>query len=212
MGCTPNPDTSQWYNTIKELDPYHLTVGATFGNAALPMYGDSTLTPPCPGKHCADSNDSIPVLPGVRPTGKMVPCDKNIPCPEVRAPNPHTPLSLDILMVENYNPWTDGHAQTDAGHLRYGVPWEPVVNCDASYALEENMKPHLPPQTLLTNMWMGAVMGNTASQLVFDGGTPLAMEGMNIGQAGDQWGSKASWMLYSQLQQLVRSSCGCKWV
>ena len=49
---------------------------------------------------------------------------------------PRTQLSLDFIMVENYDPSPDGHLKHDRT-LRTGLRFEAVVNCPGSYMLEE---------------------------------------------------------------------------
>ena len=185
-------------NTIFELDPYHITAGATF--SASSKFTDSAIS------RDADSDDRVAVLPGLRPTGSLVPCDGGHPwganCTSMRGPQPHTTLILDLMLVENYAPSPDSHADHDHGALREGLPWEPVVNCDGSYTMEEHIDRHKPPTVLLTNLWVSAIVANTISQLVFANSRPAPMDGMPlaIGEGGSQWGSKESWMLFDQLE------------
>ena len=204
---------AQAYDTIRNLDPYHLTVGAGFpGNKA--QYGDSQLVPD------GHAQDSLPMLPSMScapglGTGPCeapwrggplhTVCDK---CEERTIPK--TGLSLDMVMIENYSPAPEAHAHSDGEALRNGVPWVPMVNCDASYTLEEGSVPHKPPKVLQTNMWMSVIKANTVSQLIFAGGsfTPeIDVPGRPIpNQRGAHpdasiFGSKGSWMLWAQMAQ-----------
>eukprot|EP01051_Picozoa_sp_SAG22_P030798 SAG22_NODE_12139_length_455_cov_0.564607_1_plen_50_part_01 len=46
-------------NTVRQLDPFHLTVGAGFaGNKA--QYTDGTFNPPCPAEYCGHALDAAP--------------------------------------------------------------------------------------------------------------------------------------------------------
>jgi hypothetical protein len=120
----------------------------------------------------------------------------------VAAPQPHTALLLDMMLVENYSPSPDEHADHDAKALRDGVPWEVVVNCDGSYTMEEHIARHKPPSVLLTSMWISTIVANTVSQLVFANSQPTPMQGLPlaIGAKASQWGGKESWMLFDQVE------------
>ena len=199
--CGSNEQAAQVRNTIFKLDPWHITAGATFSASA--KFTDSTLS------RDATSDDAVAVLPELQPTGELTPCDGGHPwgakCSKVAAAQPHTTLLLDLLMVENYSPSPDEHADRDHGALREEVPWEPVVNCDGSYTMEEHITRHKPPSILLTNMWTSTVVANTVSQLVFANSEPTPMEGgppLAIGDKASQWGSKTSWMLFDQVRCL----------
>ena len=131
---------AQAYDTIRNLDPYHLTVGAGFpGNKA--QYGDSQLVPD------GHAQDSLPMLPSMScaPGLGTGPCEapwRGGPLHTVcnkceKRTIPKTGLSLDMVMIENYSPAPEAHAHSDGEALRNGVPWVPMVNCDASYTLEE---------------------------------------------------------------------------
>lgn len=199
--CGSNEQAAQVRNTIFKLDPWHITAGATFSASA--KFTDSTLS------RDATSDDAVAVLPDLKPTGELTPCDGGHPwganCSKVAAAQPHTTLLLDVLMVENYSPSPDEHADHDHAALREEVPWEPVINCDGSYTMEEHITRHKPPSILLTNMWMSTVVANTVSQLVFANSEPTPMEGgppLAIGDKASQWGSKTSWMLFDQVRCL----------
>ena len=170
--CGPHPDMTVAYNTVRHMDPYHLTVGAGFaGNK--PQYTDNTFNPPCPAEYCGHAMDEAPMLPSfdcstAQGADKPKPCAaryKNacdvsavnhtgggccVSCGTLNSLIPKTALSLDIVMIENYSPSPDAHAKSDHGILRSGVPWTPMVNCDGSYTLEESIKPHMAPNVLQT--------------------------------------------------------------
>ena len=141
--CGSSEQFSAAYNTIRELDPFHLTVGAGFaGNKA--KYEDISTN--SNGQH---SLDKLPMLPSITCTkaqGAHPPkpcesryataCDRQknpsgggccVACGELQSITPVTALSLDIVMIENYSPSMDAHAKGDAGTLRRGVPWTPCV-------------------------------------------------------------------------------------
>jgi hypothetical protein len=146
--CGPGEDMTAAYNTIRELDPWHLTVGAGFaGNKA--QYTDSQVNGN--GQH---KLDTLPMLPSItcdkaQGAAAPKPCESRFPAACDRSKNPTgggccvscgnlasilpvTGLSLDIVMIENYSPSMDAHAKDDAGTLRKGVPWQTMVNCDGS--------------------------------------------------------------------------------
>ena len=146
--CGPGEDQSAAYNTIRALDPFHLTVGAGFaGNKA--QYTDAQIN--ANGQH---KLDTLPMLPSIACTAAQgaaapKPCESRFPTACDRSKNPTgggcciscgglssilpvTGLSLDIVMIENYSPSMDAHAKGDEGTLRRGVPWQTMVNCDGS--------------------------------------------------------------------------------
>jgi hypothetical protein len=193
--CQPYPDRAKVYNTIKALDPYHLIAGATFGGGALAEYTDGAVS------SRGTSDDKVVILPSLTPKDQWVPCvgrhgEKT--CKEVDAPLPHTLLSLDYQMVENYDPSPEAHVRRDFGALRSGAPWEPVVNCDGSYTLFEIRGRKKPPKVLLSNMWISTVMANAVSQVVFAATRPAPMESMDMNI--NTWEAKNSWMLFSQVE------------
>lgn len=196
--CGPNPVMTQAYNTIRNMDPYHLTVGAGFsGNKA--QYTDNTVNPNGPAcvEHCGSAaNDGLLMLPSMTceipahtaceaPWGPG--CDPSLDtgmchttcnnCDEKSIPL--SALSLDVVMIENYAPAPEAHAHSDGETLRSGVPWEPMVNCDASYTMEERITPHKPPNVMLTNMWMSTIKAGAVNQLVFAGARPTPLVGMS---------------------------------
>jgi hypothetical protein len=136
------------YNTIRQLDPYHLTVGAGFaGNKA--QYTDAQINGN--GQHKLDTLPMLPPITCDKAQGAAAPkpCESRFPAACDRSKNPTgggcciscgglssilpvTGLSLDIVMIENYSPSMDAHAKDDAGTLRRGVPWQTMVNCDGS--------------------------------------------------------------------------------
>ena len=209
------------YNTIRQLDPYHLTVGAGFaGNKA--QYTDAQIH-----GHGQQKLDTVPMLPSITCTkaqGAADPkaCESRFPAACDRQKNPTgsgccvscgglgsimpvTGLSLDIVMIENYSPSMDAHAKDDAGTLRRGVPWQTMVNCDGSYTLEEGITPHKPPRVLETLLWISVIAAGTPHQLIFAGKDPLPMGQMPRGGAGSHversfWGSKGSMPLHAGVE------------
>eukprot|EP01044_Picomonas_judraskeda_P017878 COSAG03_NODE_3440_length_2013_cov_1.116510_1_plen_107_part_10 len=69
--CGSNEQAAQVRNTIFKLDPWHITAGATFSASA--KFTDSTLS------RDATSNDAVAVLPELKPTGELTPCDGGHP-------------------------------------------------------------------------------------------------------------------------------------
>ena len=135
--CGPGAQMASAYNTIRQLDPFHLVVGAGFaGNKA--QYTDLQILDR--GQHALDT---LPMLPSITCTSAQgaqlpKPCESRFPeacnrtknptgggccidCGDLDAIKPVTGLSLDIVMIENYSPSMDGHAKSDAGALRIGV-------------------------------------------------------------------------------------------
>lgn len=136
-----------------------------------------------------------------------------IDCGDLATIKPVTGLSLDLIMIENYSPSMDAHAKSDGHALREGVrallltpvflpagtepgrfsdsirflvqvPWQPMVNCDGSYKLEEHSTPHRSPRVLQTLMWIATIAAGTPHQLVFAGSEPMPMGAVPWGGAG----------------------------
>lgn len=135
--CGPGAQMASAYNTLRQLDPFHLVVGAGFaGNKA--QYTDAQIL--ANGQHTLDT---LPMLPSITCTTAQgaqppKPCESRYPeaCDRTKNPTgggccincgdlnqimPVTGLSLDIVMIENYSPSMDEHAHSDAGALRKGV-------------------------------------------------------------------------------------------
>ena len=120
------------YSTVRELDPYHITVGAGFA-ANKAQYTDSAHNPACPAEYCGHAMDELPKLPSITCTaaqgaGQPKPCEaryadacdrgKNpsgrgccVSCGPLSKIIPVTALSLDVVMIENYSPEPDTHAK-----------------------------------------------------------------------------------------------------
>jgi hypothetical protein len=157
--CSTQIDVSmqaQAYNIIKNIDPYHATVGAvncedTWTFSDVPSYLDS----------------EIPKNSKTQPNGKQ----------------PNLQLSLDYFMQENYDrPLLDhsnvggGWAKSKDGSLaevsifkdgvfRHGVPFEVVVNCPPmTYPTVSHYVPHYQN----TYSWIGLIAAGMQDQLVFD--------------------------------------------
>eukprot|EP00931_Biecheleriopsis_adriatica_P105159 TRINITY_DN7972_c1_g1_i2.p1 TRINITY_DN7972_c1_g1~~TRINITY_DN7972_c1_g1_i2.p1 ORF type:complete len:421 (+),score=55.15 TRINITY_DN7972_c1_g1_i2:24-1265(+) len=137
--CHTEPHMAQVYNSIKILDPFHITVGASFGGSGAANFGDSGIS--SRQGLAPSSEDTWSQLPGLKENGKMRPCAprtlKRGLCKEVTAPQPYLSLSLDLQLVENYSPSPGSLSKQDAGLLRRIGLREPVVNCPGSYTMEE---------------------------------------------------------------------------
>lgn len=115
------------YQLIKNLDPYHITIGAVdCGNSW--MFTDTT--------------------PSLLTPEPNVLSMKNIP-EEIQ---PNLQLSLDLVMQENYainltqhggNGTWEGGVGND-GWFRHGVEFEPLVNCPGERILNKKNKKILP--------------------------------------------------------------------
>ena len=57
---------TQTYNTIRNMDPYHITIGAAFGGNKA-QYTDAQLNPHGPSctEHCGKPNDDVAMLPSM---------------------------------------------------------------------------------------------------------------------------------------------------
>jgi hypothetical protein len=189
--CGPGEDMAAAYNTIRQLDPYHLTVGAGFGGDKA-RYTDAQIN-----KNGQKNLDTLPMLPSITCTkaqgaAEPKPCEARyvgacnrttnpsgggccVDCGDLGRILPVTGLSLDIVMIENYSPSMDGHAKSDAEALRKGVPFQAMVNCDGSYTLEERITPHKAPRVLQTLLWISTIAAATPHQLIFANSRPTPM-------------------------------------
>jgi hypothetical protein len=171
--CHPQDEMAQIYNTLKELDPYHIVSGATFG--AVQNYGDGI------GSHAPTSDDTTAVLPGLRANGHGTKLEPAV--------QPKSALQIDFPLIENYSPNIDAHAKTDGG---LASDWlTPVVNCDGAYTFAG-----MTAKNLQTAMWMSTAQAGVVNQLIFAGNRPVPMEGIHA----IDWGSKIAWMLYMQVE------------
>ena len=148
--CSNTPNISlqsQVYQLIKDLDPYHVTIGAVnCGNSW--MFTDQTpswLTP--------ETN---------------VLSMRNIP----EATQPNLQLSLDVIMQENYattlqqhsgdGTW-DGTGVGSDGFYRHGVTFEPLTNCPGTFTGTR----YADPNFLLSAQWLGLVTAGMHDGLTF---------------------------------------------
>eukprot|EP01052_Picozoa_sp_SAG31_P003000 SAG31_NODE_110_length_24476_cov_9.909654_17_plen_897_part_00 len=153
------------YSFIKDIDPYHLTVGAVNCQAGF-MFRDYP------------SEDVVTVSRSEVWMGSG---------------QPALQLSLDVIMYENYESSLTSHAGTGLfnnsfpgpalggdGNLRFGLFQEPVVNCDAmsnSFSEARGFYPDMakqnsfPPDIFRSVLWMGALTANMLNQLLWLFGT-----------------------------------------
>lgn len=88
------------------------------------------------------------------------------------------------------------------------VPWQPMVNCDGSYTLEERITPHKSPRVLQTLMWISTIVAGTPHQLIFAGEQPMPMAGVPWGGAGSHpertfWGETPQMFNYQLESQMI---------
>jgi hypothetical protein len=157
---------AQGYNIIKQLDPYHVVIGAsdcgdvwTFFDNAVTCTNRNGTEPKFPWDICPPptADTSLAVIPfGAQPT---------------------TQLSLDYLLQENYAgglashagrghwdaPGEDRSAVQKDGWFRVPLPFEPLANCPSSIH-------DTRPISGYSQAWMSAVIADMWDQLVFAGG------------------------------------------
>ena len=145
--CKSDTGTSfqaQAYNYIKALDPYHVVIGAS---------------------DCADNYifSDVPSLP-VEPTATL--SDAIIGFGQ----QPHTQLSLDYVMIENYGGGLPGHRNGGTwstgvgndGRLRNGIPFEPLCNCPGFGSSWQTVTDCGAGETILfSEMWEGVITAVT---------------------------------------------------
>ena len=148
--CSTISDISkqaQVYQLIKNLDPYHVTVGAA---------------------NCGDSWMFSDVTPSWLTPEKNILSMQNIP----EAIQPNLQLSLDVIMQENYNymlsihdgngTWKGGVGSD--GFFRHGIEFEPLTNCPgtwlAKYYTDLNVQ-------FLSAQWLGLVTADMHDSLAF---------------------------------------------
>ena len=149
--CSDTPDISlqaQVYQLIKDMDPYHVTIGAAnCGNSW--MFTDtapSWLTP----KQDLSANSIA------------------------QATQPQLQLSLDVVMQENYVHSLPTHGDDGTweggvggdGFYRHGVEFEALWNCPGSGPSACNR--YKDPNMLLTAQWLSLITAGMKDQLVFD--------------------------------------------
>ena len=148
--CSTTPDISlqsQIYQLIKNLDPYHVTIGAVnCGNSW--MFTDTTPSWLTPGA------DILSL--------------RNLP----EAVQPNLQLSLDVVMQENYNWDLSSHGSngtwaggvSNDGFFRHGVEFEPLTNCPGTWLAD---KFAVPSKQFLSLQWLGLVTANMHDSLAF---------------------------------------------
>ncbi len=133
----------QW-TPFKALDPYHVVIGAS---------------------DCADNYifSDVPSLP-VEPTATL--SDAIIGFGQ----QPHTQLSLDYVMIENYGGGLPGHRNGGTwstgvgndGRLRNGIPFEPLCNCPGFGSSWQTVTDCGAGETILfSEMWEGVITAVT---------------------------------------------------
>ena len=144
--CGSHRDVSmqaQVYSVIKDLDPYHATIGAA-------NCGSSFL---------------------FRDIPSLLPATVNRSTAWMEHGQPELQLSLDLVMQENYDTSLAAHAAQDGRFVR-GMFQTPVINCNG-IIFNGPQFPHLAtngtyaPVWLRSTLWLGAVSGNMPNQLVF---------------------------------------------
>jgi hypothetical protein len=134
---------SQVYQLLKNIDPYHVTIGAVnCGNSW--MFTDQT-----PSWLAPEQDDHARSLPEAR--------------------QPALQLSLDVVMQENYGgslavhkssgTWASGVGSD--GFFRHGVTFEHLINCPGSFSWMGT------PRAWLSAMWLGVITANMYSDLSF---------------------------------------------
>lgn len=148
--CSPQSDISlqsQVYQLIKDLDPYHVTIGAV---------------------DCGNSWMFTDTAPSWLDPQKNIVSMRNIP----EATQPKLQLSLDVVMQENYdlnltshggNGTWEGGVGSD-GWFRHGVEFEPLVNCPGTIYSANYTDPNVQ---LLTSQWLGLITANMHDSLIF---------------------------------------------
>lgn len=156
-------EQAQLYNAIKQLDPFHIIVGALQCWSAFWQWSDVLSATGCPGSDSPcrpQSWDSYqPAKGAVIPVGE----------------DPRLQLSLDVIMWEDYHQF-DYPPLSDAPlgkEVRRGTYWEPLINCyglyDRPYPGEtehETIHPNSPTATR-TAMWLSVLLYDAPMQLTF---------------------------------------------
>jgi hypothetical protein len=146
--CSDTPDISlqaQVYQLIKDLDPYHVTIGAVnCGNSW--MFTDSTPSWLTPGQALTSSSIA-------------------------QATQPQLQLSLDVVMQENYASTLVAHGDDGTweggvgsdGFFRHGVGFEALWNCPGSWPQVHYKDPNM----LLSGQWLSLITAGMKDQLTF---------------------------------------------
>jgi hypothetical protein len=151
---------AQAYNFIKDLDPYHVTVGASDCLDSWVFFDSPTC-------------DKRSARPGDGPC-PMVTADVSQPVIGFGA-QPVTQLSIDYLLVENYGwGWVDhagdGHWDLGTGNdgaYRNGAPFAAIANCPGANKGGAYFEQSWQKDWMLTQAWLAIVMGGMRDQLIF---------------------------------------------
>jgi len=138
---------SQVYQLLKNLDPYHVTIGAVnCGNSW--MFTDET-----PSFLAPASQDNVRTLP--------------------EAVQPKLQLSLDVIMQENYDytllqhagfgDWKTGTGVGSDGYYRHGITFEPLMNCPGAFGTTRYPDAHM----LLSSQFLGLITAGMHDGLTF---------------------------------------------
>jgi len=158
--CTNAHDISlqsQLYILLKNLDPYHITIGAT-------NCGDTWMyTDAAPSYLPPESNINDRVLPEMR--------------------QPALQLSLDIVMQENYDDNLKDHAGdgtwpggvSNDGKFRHGMSFSPLLNCPSP-----DVNTYKAPRFMLSASYLGLITGGMYSTLVYTYDEKMANEGWEV--------------------------------
>ena len=140
---------AQAFNIIKSLDPYHAVIGAS---------------------DCADNYVFSDVRSSEPPTAVLSE-------PVISfGQQPHTQLSLDYIMIENYGGGLTGHRNGGSwatgvgndGRLRNGIPFEPLCNCPGEGSSWQTVTDCGDGDTVLrSEMWEGIINAGMTDQLNF---------------------------------------------
>ena len=144
--CGASVDMSlqaQAYTLLKELDPYHVTMGAVNCGTSWQF----TDTAP---SYLQAASSTAPML--------------------AQAVQPQLQLSLDVVMHENYHQALQYHAGNGSwrggagtdGLYRHGVRFEPVVNCPGA---DGGNRHWIAPKFLRSDAWLSAVTAGMVGQL-----------------------------------------------
>lgn len=135
---------AQAYTLLKDLDPYHVTIGAV---------------------NCGNSWMFTDSAPSVLPSQTSI-TQRALP----QAQQPALQLSLDVVMQENYGVSLEGHAADGSwaggvgsdGFFRHGAAFEVVMNCPSPNVGRWGARP-----LMRSAAWLGTLTAGMASNLVF---------------------------------------------
>ena len=154
---------AQLFNAIKQLDPYHIVVGALQCWSGFWQFSDVLSATGCPGP---DSPCHPQSWDSYQPTeGAVIPLGES----------PRLQLSLDVIMWEDYHQF-DYPPLSDAPigkEVRRGIYFQPLVNCYGLYLRpypgeteHETIHPNSPTATR-TSLWLSVLQYDAVQQLTF---------------------------------------------